>query len=92
MKKRSEKSLELYHIMLKRGYPKEFCAQVTEYLNTDFTAGRMIGYLSHYKTLPLEEVADEMLTILSDRERIMQKKELENVNAAWNEFLMHGFE
>ena len=33
-----------------------------------------------------------MITILSDRNRIMQKKELEEVNARWNDFLMHGFD
>jgi hypothetical protein len=47
----------------------------------------MLGYLSHYKKLPMEEVADEMLSILSDRNRIMQKKELESTNARWNEYL-----
>lgn len=51
------------------------------------TAKSMIGYLSHYKKLPMEEVADEMLAILSDRNRIMQKKELESVNAKWNEYM-----
>lgn len=47
----------------------------------------MIGYLSHYKKLPLEEIANEMLAILSDRNRIMQKHELEETNARWNEYL-----
>ena len=82
--------MELYHMMLERGYPEEFCDQVTKNLNTDWTAQRMIGYLSHYKKLPMEEIVDEMLAILSDRNRIMQKKELEHANAAWNEYLMHG--
>ena len=91
MKPRTEKSMELYHIMLERGYPEEFCDQVTKNLNTDWTAQRMIGYLSHYKKLPMEEIADEMLAILSDRNRIMQKKHLESANASWNEYLMHGF-
>lgn len=86
MKPRTEKSMELYDIMLKRGYPEEFCDQVTRNLNTDWTAQRMIGYLSHYKKLPMEEIADEMLAILSDRNRIMQKKHLESVNASWNEY------
>ena len=35
----------------------------------------------------MEEVADEMLAILSDRNRIMQKKELESANAKCNEYL-----
>ena len=78
-------------MMLQRGYPEEFCDQVTKNLNTDWTAQRMIGYLSHYKKLPMEEVVDEMLAILSDRNRIMQKKESEHANAAWNEYLMNGF-
>ena len=39
------------------------------------------------KKLPLEEIADEMLAILSDRNRIMQKHEMEETNARWNEFL-----
>jgi hypothetical protein len=87
MKPRTEISLQLYDVMLKRGYPKEFCEQVTLNLNTDWTANRMLGYLSHYKKLPMEEVADEMLSILSDRNRIMQKKDLESSNARWNEYL-----
>lgn len=92
MKPKSEKSIELYRILLKRGYPEEFCDQITKNLNTDFTAGRMIGYLSHYKKLPLEQIVDEMLAILSDRNRIIQKKRMESVNASWNEYLMSGFE
>jgi hypothetical protein len=87
MKPRTEKSLQLYDVMLKRGYPQEFCEQVTLNLNTDWTANRMLGYLSHYKKLPMEEIVDEMLSILSDRNRIMQKKELESTNARWNEYL-----
>ena len=51
----------------------------------------MIGYLYHYDNPPVEEIADEMISILSDRNRIMQKKELEETNARWNDFLLHGF-
>ena len=87
MKPKSPKSLELYDIMIKRGYPAEFCDQITKNLNTDWTAGRMMGYLSHYKKLTLEEIVDEMLAILSDRNRIMQKHDLEETNARWNEYL-----
>ena len=58
---------------------------MSQNLNTDFTAGRMIGYLSHYTSLPEAEIVDEMLSILSDRNRIMQKKEMEATNARWNE-------
>ena len=91
MKPRSEKSMDLYHLMLKRGYPEPFCDEVTRNLNTDWTAQRMIGYLSHYEKLRLEDVADEVLSILSDRNRIMAKKSTEEANARWNEMMWDGF-
>lgn len=87
MKPKSPKSIELYHILIKRGYPEEFCDQITRNLNTDWTAQRMIGYLSHYRKLPPEEIVDEMLAILSDRNSIMQKHQLEETNARWNNYL-----
>lgn len=92
MKDRSPRSEELYEYMLDKGYSEQFSNLITMNLNTDFTAGRMIGYLSHYTSLPEVEVVDEMLAILSDRNRIMVKKELEANNAKWNEFLNKGFE
>ena len=76
MKPKSEKSIELYNLLLRRGYPEPFCDEVTKNLNTDWTAQRLIGYLSHYQKLKMEDVADEVLAILSDRNRIMKKKRL----------------
>ena len=91
MKPKSEKSIELYNLLLRRGYPEPFCDEVTKNLNTDWTAQRLIGYLSHYQKLKMEDVADEVLAILSDRNRIMKKKRLEEVKARWNQFLCEGF-
>ena len=92
MKPRTPKSIELYNTLLNRGYPQEFCEQISLNLNTDWTAQRMRGYLSHYKKLPMAEIVDEMLAILSDRNRIMQKHQLEDTNAKWNDFLNRGYE
>ena len=91
MKTKSEKSLELYELLISRGYDRAFSDLITKNLNTDFTAKRMIGYLRYYDHPPMEEIADEMLSILSDRNRIMQKKDMESTNAAWNEIRMQGF-
>ena len=91
MKPRSEMSMELYDMMLDRGYPEEFCDLITKNLNTDFMAGRMRGFLSQNQELPLEVIVDEMLSIVADRNRIMQKKQLESNNAEWNRFLEEGF-
>lgn len=92
MKPKSPMSLELYEMLIDRGYPEAFCNLITKNLNTDFTAGRMIGYLSHYVSLPEAEIVDEMLAILDDRNRIMKKHDLEETNAKWNEFLNSGFD
>lgn len=78
--------------MCRMGYPEVFCMQITQNLNTDFTAKRMLGYLKHAGKPSLEDVADEMLAILEDRNRIMDKKDLENVNASWNRMMMEGFD
>lgn len=76
MKPKTEISMQLYHMMVERGYPENLCDLVTRNLNTDYTATRMIGYLSYYSNLPDVEVVDEMLAILSDRNAIMRKKRI----------------
>ena len=90
MKPRSPQSMQLYKMLLSRGYPESFSDLVTKNLNTDFTASRMIGYLYHYSDLPPEEIADEMLAILSDREAIVRKKELEHAQATINSVYREG--
>lgn len=90
MKPRSELSMELYKELKRIGYPEELCDLISKNLNTDFTARRMLGYLSYYEEPKVEDLVDEMLAILSDRNRIMQKKEAEAANAHWNELRMRG--
>lgn len=85
MKKISEQSTQLYELMVRKGYPEDFAALIATELNTEFTAARMIGYISKNRKLPMEEVADEMLAILSDRDRIIQKHIAEQAQAKINE-------
>ena len=92
MKPRTEISMQLYEMMLERGYPENLCELVTRNLNTDYTATRMIAYLSHYSYLPDIEVVDEMLAILSDRNAIIQKKEAEAAQAMMNEIYRFGLD
>lgn len=92
MKERTEISMQLYQMLLDRGYPEQLCDLVTRNLNTDYTATRMIGYLSHYTELPDVEIVDEMLAILSDRNAIIQKKEMEHAQAKINEIYEFGLD
>ena len=54
---------------------KEFCAEIAyKNMNTDYTATRMLGYLYRMSNPQIEDIVDEMLAILSDRDAIIQKK------------------
>ena len=86
----TERTDELYKVLLTKGYPKELCAEIAyKNLNTDYTATRMLGYLYRYTEPRLEDVIDEMIAILSDREEIIKKKEMEQAQAVINLSLIH---
>ena len=90
MKPRTEISMQLYNLMMERGYPENLCDLVTRNLNTDYTATRMLGYLYRISDPRPEDVVDEMLAILSDRNAIIQKKELEHAQATINKVYCEG--
>ncbi len=74
--------------MLKKGYPDKFARVVASEMGTEFAGKRMIGYIAANRLLPLEEVADEMLAIQSDRDRIVSKHISEHAQQKINEFYM----
>ena len=87
----SERTDELYRLLLSRGYPKEFYAEVAyKNMNTDYTATRMLGYLYRVTNPRIEDLVDEMLAILSDRDEIMRKKEMEHAQAVINDIYNNG--
>ena len=87
----SERTDELYKILLSKGYPKELCAEIAyKNMNTDYTATRMLGYLYRISNPRIEDLRDEMLAILSDRNAIIQKKELERAQSVINDVYQNG--
>ena len=87
----SERTDELYKILLSKGYPKELCAEIAyKNMNTDYTATRMLGYLYRISNPRIEDLIDEMLAILSDRNAIIQKKELEQAQSVINDVYQKG--
>jgi hypothetical protein len=87
----SERTDELYKVLITKGYPKELCAEIAyKNLNIDYTATRMLGYLYRYAEPRIEDVIDEMIAILSDREEIIKKKEMEQAQAVINEIYRNG--
>ena len=87
----SKKSREVYERLLKKGFPDEFCTEIAyKYMNTDFTANRMLGYLYRIGKSSIQEVVDEMLAIISDRDRIVDKHKSEHAQGSINELYRNG--
>ena len=82
---------ELYKALQQKGYPDSLCREIAyKQMNTDYTATRMLGYLYRISDPRPEDVVDEMLAILSDRNAIIQKKELEYAQATINKVYREG--
>ena len=80
----NEKSGLLYELMLRKGYPEEFSRLICAEMSTDFTAERMMYYVSGPKKR-LEDVADEMIAIKDLRDRLKNKHITEHANRSIND-------
>lgn len=80
----SEKSKLLYDLMLRKGYPEAFTRLICVEMNTDFTAERMMLYISRGKHR-LEDVADEMVAIKDFRDRQINKHISEHAQKSIND-------
>ena len=59
-------------------YPKDLCAEIAyRHMNTDYTATRMLCYLYRVTNPRVEDLIDEMLAILSNRDTMIRKKKYE---------------
>ncbi len=87
----NNRSKEVYEVLRAKGYEEMFCREIAfKYMTTDYTATRMLGYLYRVSQPRPEDVVDEMLAILSDRDAIIRKKESERVQAAVNKIYREG--
>ncbi len=87
----STKSIEVYKVLLRKGYPDKFCEEVAyKYLNTDFTAERMLGYLYRMSEPSIEQIVDEMFAIIGDRDRLVEKHRSEQAQARISEIYRDG--
>ncbi len=86
-----ERSNELFRALREKGFPEDFCREIAyKRMNTDYTATRMLGYLYRYTEPRIEDVVDEMLAILSDRDMLVRKHELEQAQAKLNKIYRYG--
>jgi len=87
----SDKSNDLYNVLMEKGFNESLCKEIAfKYMNTDYTAIRMLGYLYRYSNPREEDVVDEMLAILEDREQFRKKHEMEEAQASINRIYNEG--
>ncbi len=90
MDEREELRRELIRTIVRMGYPASFGEAIADNLRTEKTMRRMLGYLAQAGPRSAEEIADEMLAIMEDRQRWIRKKEAEYYNSRYNELLYYG--
>ena len=81
---------ELVREIEELGFPAELGEAIAKHLGSPKAMERMIAYLNNVKPQSEELVVDEMLAIMEDRNRWVQKKEAEYYNAKYNEMLYNG--
>ena len=91
-KNREQLYQELVQAIVRLGYPQSFGILVAENLRTEKTMTRMLGYLRNAKPKKAEEIADEMLAIMAEREQWVRKKTAEFYNSKYNDLLNKGLE
>ena len=87
----TEKSETLYKLMVHKGYPEEFSRLISAEMDTDFMAERMIHYIGNHDMHPLEEVADEMLSIKAFRDKLIEEHQAEYAQQKINEMYRGDF-
>ena len=55
------------------GFDREFSRTVASFTDTEYTSRRMLSYLSNSLSVSREEIADELLIILEERDRYRKK-------------------
>lgn len=87
--------MELYEQLVttitRMGYPVELGCTIADQLRTERAMRRMLGYLRQAKPKRIEEIADELVAILGDRDNWTKKKIAEHANAKYNAYLNSEF-
>ncbi len=73
--------------LISLGFPEELGDQIAKQLGSPKAMRRMMGYLFNVKPRSVELVVDEMLAICSEIEEWKKKKESQEANAKYNEYL-----
>ena len=78
--------LDLANAVMELGYPEEFAEVLASELRSEKSMRRLASYVRNARPSSPEQIADEMLTIVSDRNRWVEQKISEHANASITAF------
>ena len=78
---------DLCREVLSLGFPREFADLLAKELGSPRAIGRMTAYLRSAKPHSVEMIVDEMLAIYSEIEEWRDRKESQEANSRYNEYL-----
>ncbi|MDO4483891.1 MAG: hypothetical protein Q4C54_05525 [Clostridia bacterium] len=78
---------ELLRVSQAMGLPEEIGKVIAGELRTERCIRRMTAYLLQARPRSMEEIADEMMAIIDQRNTWAAKKEAQEANARYNEWL-----
>ena len=82
---------ELVRAIKDLGFPEELGNEIAKNLGSPKAMQRMCAYLYYVKPEKAEIIVDEMLAIRGEIETWREKKESEEANARYNEYMNNGF-
>ena len=85
MNRREKIRAELVGKICRLGHPAEFGEMIADSLGTEKTMERMVSYLEKTGPQSPEQIADEMLAIVADRDRWVEKKKNEYYNQKYSQ-------
>ena len=77
---------ELLDAVVELGFPPEFGAALATGLGGEWSMRRMIGYLRGARPRTMEQVADELVAILDQRQAIVEHKMSEHAQESITRF------
>lgn len=76
----------LVDAVMRLGYPEEFAQVLAGELRSEKAMARMAAYVRSARPSSPEQIADEMLAIVSERNRWVEQKMSEHANASMTAF------
>lgn len=78
---------ELLATVTKMGMPEEVGKMIAKNLHSEIGIRRMISYLRNEHPRSMVDIADEMVAIMDDREAWLRKKQAQESNSRYTEWL-----